>query len=1178
MLGGTLALAQQRPRLHPIRRDYFAGKFLLIPPDGRPTSLQMPRLVARLADHDVLLPPVDLLGDVARAGEPDRLIEWARHVDYGDLDGVIVSLEMILRGGLRGTPPDEATIARRLDLLSWIRLRGRALPIYAIVGDDQKTSSIALDLIAAGKIDFALICRDESHGEGQTLEDEIARRKLTGRVTITPGADAAAQLLVARLLGRRFGFVPKLWIGTSASPQSAALAPMLLAQIRALNGRALPGTPDSASQSDVVLFVHAAGTEPEGLARLIESVAAAAAKGFRVALVDLSDTAASREALFAEVRRRKLLDQLVAYSAAVPAESASGSALARAVSRLMTMKFLRDDVDRLQRADRTQVELMLGRAVMELSYPMVIRPKLEGFLREQLKVDPMQLGSARDRAEAFARDEVSRVAEELFKEQFLRNSHIILLSTGERAVFEVRALQRVQLRLSWGTSAEPELRAGIYLPLANVIAADRAEGPSYWELLDSAAIDDRIVRRFDSTTWTKFKVNAEQVSVQINLNRRDIVSDESYTIHNRRRSKSARRIEIAGSSPRAVFYALARLEQLGADGSLAEDFQISESPGFAQRGIVEGFYGEPWSHRDRLDMIRFLGRMRMNRYYYAPRYDELRRERWRDSYTANDLDRFKELLRTADENFVSLVYTISPGISITYSSDNDFKALASRLDALGALGVRHFALFFDDIPETLQKAEDRSRFKTMAAAQAFLVSRVYDHLLRANQGYELSIVPTPYSNLIGAREYLRELGAGIPHEVTVFWTGIEVLSQDFTEAQAREWGELAGHRPLIWDNFPANDREPWRPFLGPKRGSASNLSDEAIGFIANAMNQAHASMLPLATVAEYAWDPRHYEPERALGRALKLLYDERSETHVRVWSNAFRDYRWDKNLFEPLFWQQWGEVDVVQIERRLDELDEALAGVGYARETGLMRGELAPFILATRVALARLEKDPAYERLPDDKFRLRADWDLVSIPSGEASGPYRTIANPENVIEGRAAWRGPQDASAQLWTSWKPEALRLRVRVSDDVVIRRKTGATTPSDTVWLVLDTDLEGDRQARRSNGDDYLIGFTLTDDARPSISITNATAVASENPPRAIDLSAVSATVVATREGYELEILLSPGVFARASFSDGFRFGMAVLVTDVDRESGATKTLASSDRVDVRNPATWTTIQLK
>ena len=485
-----------------------------------------------------------------------------------DLDGVIVSLEMILRGGPLGTAPDQATIGRRLDVLTWMRSRGRALPIYAIVGDDPKASSVALDLAATGTIDFALICRSEpAAGEGETadrspLADEIARRRLAARVTITPGAEAAAQLLVVRLLGRRFGLAPKLWIGTSASPRSAALAPMLLAQIRALNGRPLPGTPDAASQSDVVLFVHAAGTEPEGRAGLLESVAAAISKGFRVALVDLSDTPPVARRC-SGVRRRKLLDQLVAYSAAVPAESASGSALAQAVSRLIMMKFLRDDVDRLQRADRTQVELMLGRSVSEFSYPQVIRPKLDEFLREQLKVDPMRLGSARDRAEAFARDEVSRIAEELFKEQFLRNSHIILLSTGERAVFELRAIQRVQVRFSWGTSAEPELRPGIYLPLANVIAADRPEGPSYWELLDSAAIDDRIVRRFESTNWTGFKVNAEQVSVQINPNRRDILSDESYTIQNRRRSKTSRRIEIASSSPRAAFYALARLEQLG---------------------------------------------------------------------------------------------------------------------------------------------------------------------------------------------------------------------------------------------------------------------------------------------------------------------------------------------------------------------------------------------------------------------------------------------------------------------------------------------------------------------------------------------------------------------------------------------------------------------------------------
>src|SRR5215510_9489037 len=51
------ASAQRRPILRPAARDYLAGKFVLITRDERPQSLQQPRLLARVADHDLITPP-----------------------------------------------------------------------------------------------------------------------------------------------------------------------------------------------------------------------------------------------------------------------------------------------------------------------------------------------------------------------------------------------------------------------------------------------------------------------------------------------------------------------------------------------------------------------------------------------------------------------------------------------------------------------------------------------------------------------------------------------------------------------------------------------------------------------------------------------------------------------------------------------------------------------------------------------------------------------------------------------------------------------------------------------------------------------------------------------------------------------------------------------------------------
>jgi len=66
---------------------------------------------------------------------------------------------------------------------------------------------------------------------------------------------------------------------------------------------------------------------------------------------------------------------------------------------------------------------------------------------------------------------------------------------------------------------------------------------------------------------------------------------------------------------------------------------------FAVRGIVEGFYGKPWSHSARLDAISFLAPRGLNAYVYAPKDDPKHRADWRVPYDAGERAAFGELVR-----------------------------------------------------------------------------------------------------------------------------------------------------------------------------------------------------------------------------------------------------------------------------------------------------------------------------------------------------------------------------------------------------------------------------------------------------------------------------------------------------------------------------------------------------
>src|SRR5499426_4016665 len=927
----VFASAQRRPILRPAARDYFAGKFVLITRDERPQSLQEPRMLARVADHDLTTPPSRV---IAPGADANALIEWAKGVDYAEADGVIVCLDAIAGG-----PPQP----ERPDLVKWIRARRPSIAIYAFTtGSSDRSVQSALNLSADSTLDFLLIS-----GEGASrpnLSDEIAARKLNGKVAIEPDVEAATMLLLSRILNHRFGFAPKIFpVFSSVESQVARLRQGVGAAIRAAGG-----VESDSRGADALLFVHAPRTTDANRDAFVEAIARNIENGMKIAVLDLSETKEGKEALIAGLRRLKLLDKLIAYASSDPGSraGAQADAIIRAVTHasafLIAIQFMRDDIDRVHRFDRAHFELLFSSYLTDWAYALTIRPALDDFVKSQLKVAPDRLpdspAATTERAEAFAFERIKRSAEEIFKEQFRNNIHAILLSGGERAQFQISMMQRLHVRLPTRKTSEAEIRQSVYIPQTNFPELSPGPGRARW-FLENEDVDGRIARRFVSTDWTRFRSDVVEVDITIKLSSQQGQqgpqgSQESYTISSSRKGDT-RRVTITAPSNQGVFYALSKLEMLGADGRLAEDFHISESPAIARRGLAEAFSGSPWSHGDRLETLRFLGLARMNRYVYAPKDDD-----WRQDYTEQDLNRFKQLLRVAEENFVRFVYAVRPGPSISYSNDEDAAAIIRKLEAMAALGARGFALCFDDAPATLQNGEDRARFKTLASAQTNLINLVYERLKQSGADFELYVAPAATATAQASRDYLKEIGAAIPQNVVFF------LSSAGPGAEASAGSATPARRPVVWDNFAANDDEPWRLFIGAKQGESGKLGEGAGGFIVTAGREPRASMLPIATAADYAWDWRNYNPQQSFDRAMNLLYDERARRSLRVWARVY-----DDGMFKPLFQRQAGAVDVEAIRRRLAELQGATELFGVALNQGLLRGELARFIERMKSAM-----------------------------------------------------------------------------------------------------------------------------------------------------------------------------------------------------------------------------------
>jgi hyaluronoglucosaminidase len=114
-------------------------------------------------------------------------------------------------------------------------------------------------------------------------------------------------------------------------------------------------------------------------------------------------------------------------------------------------------------------------------------------------------------------------------------------------------------------------------------------------------------------------------------------------------------------------------------------------------GIIEGFYGPPWSHGDRLDLLAFCGRHGLNTWVHAPKDDPYHRRLWREPYPEDELARLAELAREAERHGVDFVWAIAPGLSIRAGDESELRALDAKRDQLRGAGVQTFQLLWDDI-------------------------------------------------------------------------------------------------------------------------------------------------------------------------------------------------------------------------------------------------------------------------------------------------------------------------------------------------------------------------------------------------------------------------------------------------------------------------------------------------
>lgn len=347
--------------------------------------------------------------------------------------------------------------------------------------------------------------------------------------------------------------------------------------------------------------------------------------------------------------------------------------------------------------------------------------------------------------------------------------------------------------------------------------------------------------------------------------------------------------------------------------------RVSDYPSMPLRGVIEGFYGSPWTRAERLDQLAFYGDVKANTYIYAPKDDPYHRDRWREPYPSATLAQLGELVDAATAHHVRFTYAISPGTSICYSSAGDRAALTAKLGSMYDLGVRAFSIPLDDISYTRWNcAADQTAYgapgrSAAGRAQVDLLNDVQHNFVGTHEGtYPLQMVPTEYGDLTDTA-YKQVIRTTLDPAVLVMWTGTDVVPPSITSAQAEAASALFGRKVFIWDNYPVNDygQSAGRLLLAPYDHREPGLSDHVAGIVANPMNQAAASKVALFTIADFTWHDRAYDRDRSWRAAASYLGGPRG-------TQALLDF-FDLNHLAPTFgpepWQPQAPALSARLER-----------------------------------------------------------------------------------------------------------------------------------------------------------------------------------------------------------------------------------------------------------------------
>jgi len=272
-------------------------------------------------------------------------------------------------------------------------------------------------------------------------------------------------------------------------------------------------------------------------------------------------------------------------------------------------------------------------------------------------------------------------------------------------------------------------------------------------------------------------------------------------------------------------------------------------------GVVEGFYGRPYSFYEHCDLIQFLSHLKLNTYIYGPKSDPYHRKEYYKLYPWTKLKEFESLNNLAQKNNINFNFALSPG------TKPDIELIVQKIKSMMQIEIKNFSLFYDDIKLKLNSEN--------ATIQTETANEVYAMLKQKFSKFSLFFCPTQYRGF-EKTDYILTIAKKLHLDIKIFWTGKSVVSKQITEKDVDKITDLIGRPPLIWDNIFANDYIPGIILKFPYRNREPEIIAKVSGILINPMNQYLQSKQLIYTAGEFFKDPYNYNPKKSWQKVKNL--------------------------------------------------------------------------------------------------------------------------------------------------------------------------------------------------------------------------------------------------------------------------------------------------------------------